>query len=137
MRTKKITEEERRKAFDSTRKPEAIEKQKLDVRYHVEDFDVSDIDPATLLLEGVAPLRGYIDDVSGPVDPGADVSECNEDTTDGYMDLALKFKSQEIVAALGPVSDGDVIVLTITGTTYAGEVIEGQDCVAIIQKEQN
>lgn len=100
-----------------------------------EDFDVNNIDPATVLLEGVAPLRWYLEDVSGPMDPGADVCECNEDSADGYMDLTLKFKSQEIVAALGPVSDGDVIVLTITGTTYAGEVIEGQDCVAIIHKE--
>lgn len=42
MRTNKITEEERQKAFTSKRKPEVIEKQKLDVLYHVEDFDTND-----------------------------------------------------------------------------------------------
>ncbi len=42
MRTNKITEEERKKAFTSLRKPEVIEKQKLDVLYHVEDFDTND-----------------------------------------------------------------------------------------------
>jgi Fe-S oxidoreductase len=39
MRTKPLTPEEREKAFVSLRKPDVIEKQKLPVRYHVEDFD--------------------------------------------------------------------------------------------------
>jgi len=42
MRTRLITPEEREKAFVSARKPDVVEKQKLDVRYHVEDFDVHD-----------------------------------------------------------------------------------------------
>jgi len=42
MRTTEITQEERNKAFSSVRKPEITEKQKLDVRYHIEDFDVND-----------------------------------------------------------------------------------------------
>ena len=42
METKIITEEEKLKAFKSIRKPEVNERQKLNVRYHVEDFDVND-----------------------------------------------------------------------------------------------
>ena len=42
MRTTVITDEERTKAFKSLRKPDVIEKQKLNVRYHIEDFDVND-----------------------------------------------------------------------------------------------
>ena len=42
MKTTEISHEERKRAFTSTRKPETIEKQKLDVRYHIEDFDVND-----------------------------------------------------------------------------------------------
>ncbi|MCW8803279.1 MAG: (Fe-S)-binding protein [Ignavibacteriaceae bacterium] len=42
MRTTVITDEEKTKAFKSLRKPEAVEKQKLNVRYHIEDFDVND-----------------------------------------------------------------------------------------------
>ena len=42
MRTNQITDEERLKAFKSVKKPEVIDKQKLGVRYHVEDFDVND-----------------------------------------------------------------------------------------------
>ncbi len=42
MRTSRITSDERLKAFVSQRKPEVNEKQKLDVRFHVEDIDVND-----------------------------------------------------------------------------------------------
>ena len=42
MKTSVITEEEKEKAFKSLRKPEAIDRQKLNVRYHIEDFDVND-----------------------------------------------------------------------------------------------
>ena len=37
-----LTAEERDKAFAPTKKPEVVRKQRLPVRYHVEDFDVSD-----------------------------------------------------------------------------------------------
>ncbi|MFZ0454399.1 MAG: (Fe-S)-binding protein [Ignavibacteriaceae bacterium] len=42
MKIKKISDEERKKAFKSAKKPEVIERQRLNVRYHVEDFDVND-----------------------------------------------------------------------------------------------
>ena len=42
MRTSIITDEERKKAFESIKKPEVIEKQKLNVRYHIKDFDIHD-----------------------------------------------------------------------------------------------
>ncbi len=42
MRTNQISDEERIKAFKSVKKPDIIEKQKLNVRYHVEDFDVNE-----------------------------------------------------------------------------------------------
>ncbi len=42
MKTTQINSEERIKAFKSVKKPEVIEKQKLNVRYHVEEYDVND-----------------------------------------------------------------------------------------------
>ncbi len=42
MKTKRINQKEREKAFTSQRKPDVIEKQKLNVRYHIEDFNVND-----------------------------------------------------------------------------------------------
>ena len=35
-----INPEERKKAFHSAKKPDVIRKQRLPVRYHVEDFEV-------------------------------------------------------------------------------------------------
>ncbi len=42
MRTTVISEEERQKAFANVKKAEVIQRQRLDVRYHVEDHDVED-----------------------------------------------------------------------------------------------
>lgn len=99
-----------------------------------EDFDATAVDPATVLLEGVAPLRWNFEDVSTPVDPEADPCECTTEGADGYIDMTLKFDKQSIVEKLGSVSDRDTVVLTLTGTTYDGMPIEGKDCVVIIHK---
>jgi len=42
MRTKPINQEEREKAFKQPKKQEVLDRQKLDVRYHVEDYDIED-----------------------------------------------------------------------------------------------
>ncbi|MEW5923218.1 MAG: (Fe-S)-binding protein [Candidatus Zixiibacteriota bacterium] len=42
MKTSRISSEERARAFKSARKQEVNERQKLNVRYHVEDFDIND-----------------------------------------------------------------------------------------------
>ena len=99
-----------------------------------EDFDVFNIDPASIRLEGVAPVRSSYEDVAAPVSNGADDCDCTTEGPDGYLDLVLKFDAHEIVAALGGVYDGDVYLLILTGETIAGTPIEGTDCVVIIAK---
>jgi hypothetical protein len=100
-------------------------------------FDVYDVDPVSILLEGVSPLRWSYEDVAAPVGPSGDVCDCTDQGPDGFMDLTLKFKTQEIVAALGSVTDGEIKVLTLTGMTQDSTVIEGQDCVVIIDKDHD
>jgi len=95
------------------------------------DFDVSEIDPTTLMLEGVPALRWSMEDVGTPVSPDANECECNELGGDGFIDLTLKFDKEAIVDALGEVYDGDEIALTITGQLYDGTEIEGMDCAVI------
>ena len=95
-----------------------------------EDFDVSQIDPATVRLEGVAPLRWALEDVGTASDPLAG--------PDGIMDLSLKFDRQEIVSELGAVNDGDNVALNLTGNLkveFGGTPISGQDVVLIIKKK--
>jgi hypothetical protein len=108
-----------------------------------EDFDVTQVDPVSLHLEhltGVAPVTWALEDVATPYEPylgKADAYECTEAGPDGYLDLTLKFDAQEVVAALGELSDGDVMVLHIGGTlkeAYGGTAIVGEDVVWIIKK---
>lgn len=102
-----------------------------------EDFDVATIDPASIRLVGVAPLRSNVEDVGTPFEPFVgkeDIYDCNIEGPDGYMDLTLKFITQEIVAALGSVDDGDVVIFQLTGELYDGTLIEGEDVVVILKK---
>ena len=96
-------------------------------------LDINDIDYDSILLEGIAPLRGSYEDVASPV---ADNTECACTTNgaDGYMDLTLKFKTQEIVAALGEVVDDELWMLHLTGNLKDGTPIEGTDCILIKKK---
>jgi hypothetical protein len=99
------------------------------------DFDVTEVDVATVLLESAAPIHTGIDDVSGPVE-GQDVCDCETQWKgpDGFDDLTLKFDTQEIAASLGEVNDGDLIALTLTGELTRGRPIEGMSCVLIREK---
>lgn len=103
-----------------------------------EDFDASIIDPATVTLEGVPALRWSMMDVGTPYalpdDPGA--YDCHEAGADGYMDLTLKFDTQEVVETLATKNDGDVLTLTINGQTFEGVHYEGKDVVVILNKKK-
>ena len=46
----------------------------------------------------------------------------------------MKFDAEEILEAVGPVNDGDRIVLTLTGELTDGTRIEGKDCIVILKK---
>ena len=92
--------------------------------------DVNQVDPASVMLEGVAPLRWSYEDVATPT---YDTNECvcTTEGPDGYTDLVFKFDTQEIVTAIGDVNDGDVIPLTLTGALLDKRELSGKDCVVI------
>jgi hypothetical protein len=102
-------------------------------------FDVTQIDPATVQLAGVAPLRWDYEDVATPYSPFAGKQDCDLDCTsmgpDGYMDATLKFKTQEVIAALGTaVLDGACVVAELTGNlreSAGGTEIVGEDVIRI------
>jgi hypothetical protein len=95
-----------------------------------EDFDVSLVDGVSIQLVGVSAIRSGYEDVGAPV---ADGNECgwSEAGPDGFVDLTVKFETQEIVQALGDVNDGDVLPLMLTGVLEDGTPIEGTDCIVI------
>ena len=107
-----------------------------------EDFDVTTIDPETILLnrscevcEGVSPLRWSYEDVATPFE--GELCDCHELGGDGILDLTLKFDTQELVEELDlcPL-DGETIPLTITGSLKeedGGTPIEGEDCIWVLK----
>jgi len=114
-----------------------------------EDFDVTLIDRGTLSLEwvgpirtsvevaGVTPTRTSTEDVATPfIGEITSCESCTELGPDGYMDLTLKFSTQEIVQAIGVdnVNDGECLVLTLTGKLSDDTPIIGQDVLRILKK---
>lgn len=93
-----------------------------------DNMDVSAIKTDSLLLNGVAPVRTVIDDAAALTEEGA----CETDFADGYNDLVMKFDRQAIVAAIGDVEDGEVVTLTLTGSSFGDEAIEADDIITII-----
>ena len=104
-----------------------------------EDFDVTTIDSETIRLskEGVegevAPLRWSHEDVATPFE--GELCDCHDLNGDGYLDLTLKFKAQEVVNTLElDVNVDETIPLTLKGNLVAEEdgiPIQGQDCVRV------
>jgi len=96
-----------------------------------DEFDVKDIDPKTVRLNGIEPLRWSYQDVATPY-TGTD-NCCWEMGGDGYRDLVLHFDSQALAGTLsGYTVKGDPIDVTITGSTWCGASIEGTDCVWVV-----
>jgi len=108
------------------------------------DFDVTTIDPTTVRLAlaagggepCVSPLRWSIEDVATPFE--GELCDCHELNGDGYLDLTLKFDTQELVLTLGlDVYAGETIPLILIGNLIGengeGMPIRGSDCIRILQ----
>jgi hypothetical protein len=101
-----------------------------------ETFDVYDIVPTSVRLCGVSFLTGGLEDVIGPVVPTGDPCACKADSADGFVDVDLRFSTQELVAALEmqlgrELVDKEVLVLNLTAVTRDGVALEGSDCVIV------
>jgi hypothetical protein len=60
--------------------------------------------------------------------------ECTTGAPDGIPDLLLKFSSEEVLAALGTVSDGEIRNLALVGTLLDGTRVTWTDCVQFRSK---
>lgn len=97
-------------------------------------FDVAQIDPASVALEGVPPLRWSMEDVSTPY-PSIPLEpyDCTEAGPDGFLDLSLKFAYPEVMAAIGDVQAGDVLALSLTADLLDGSSVAGVDVMLVVQ----
>ena len=89
------------------------------------DFDVKKVDPDSVLLEGVEPLRFNYEYVAA-------ASVCQV-ASDGFVDLTLKFDSSAIGAVLGSAQPGDERTLKLTGQLLDGTQIRGTDVVVVVR----
>jgi hypothetical protein len=103
------------------------------------DFDVLDIDLDSIVLTradgvggAVMPIRSSYEDVGAPFDGMP--CECAEYGPDGFDDLTLKFKTQEIVSELelGMLPGGAYVELMVSGFLLDGTPFEGTDCIKLV-----
>jgi hypothetical protein len=76
-----------------------------------------------------------LEDVATPF--GGELCDCHELEGDGILDLSLKFKTAELVPALGleTLPSGDLPELLVRGALleeFGGTAIEGSDCVRLV-----
>jgi hypothetical protein len=92
------------------------------------DFDVLDIDIATLSLEGVAPQHVAFED-AGSAASTASWCGCSTNGQDGITDIILQFDTQDVIDALGGTIDAGTHALKLNGSLLDGTPIEGVDCI--------
>lgn len=102
------------------------------------DFDVRTIDPSTVTLKGVSPLRWSLEDVASPYEPFSgktDIYQCNTSGPDGNLDMVFKFDTEEIAGAIGDAtaSAGQALLLKLEGKLQDRAEIKGEDSVVIIR----
>ena len=80
-----------------------------------QDLEVGQIDPASLQLAGISPIRCKVSDVQG----------------DGTPDLVLHFRDQDVARVLGGATDGEIVGLELTGVLRDGTLLKGADSVKV------
>ncbi len=100
-----------------------------------DSFDVTQVDPASVRLAGVAPIRWAYEDVTTPYQPLTGKTGCRDCTTDGpdgILDMTFKFKSKDISNLMSGFEDRSCVLLDLTGNLlpeYGGTPIYGEDVV--------
>ena len=103
-----------------------------------EEFDVATIDPATVNIGGVYPLRWSLEDVATPYDGEIDdppfKMNCTTEGPDGYMDLVFHFNTPAVAALFEDNEKKDVIIIQVDGQLVDdGLEIMGEDVMNIVK----
>jgi hypothetical protein len=83
------------------------------------EVNVGQIDRASLKLAGISPVRYSVSDLQN----------------DGYPDLVLHFRDQDVAGVLAGVADGEVVGLELTGVLLNGTAIKGTDSITVQAKK--
>ncbi|MCH8151464.1 MAG: FG-GAP repeat protein [Planctomycetes bacterium] len=108
-------------------------------------FDPTEVDLSTVLLSradgvggSVAPNEGppgphsEFEDVASPFD--GQPCDCHELEGDGFTDLSMKFKTDDVVAdlQLNDLPAGDLVELILSGDLLDGTPFSGRDCIRLV-----
>jgi hypothetical protein len=97
-----------------------------------ESMNVSNIEPLTVTLNGVLDNTNFfVIETKNVVAPFVYTRGCPKRTKHGFPDLLVAFNVDELIASLGTVHNGEVKVLTVSGTFKNGTMFEGQDRIKI------
>jgi hypothetical protein len=112
------------------------------------DFDVSMIDPATLVITRADGVGGAVAPIMGPPGPKVTIGDvatpyegelcgCHEMEGDGIDDLKMKFPTEETVDGLElyDITD-EYTVLVVRGNLYDGTPFIAADCVRFVPPNQ-
>jgi hypothetical protein len=98
---------------------------------------VADIDPASLRLAGVEPIRWSFEDVATPylpfVNKPVNKMSCNLTGKDGNLDLTVKFDATRFLTILSGYKINNLVTLKLTGKLKNGTPIRGEDVILIVK----
>jgi len=106
-------------------------------------LDATEIDPMAVTLAGVPPVRYAWFDAGSPcacmaggglADEDEDDDDC-EVVKDGITDFGMLFYTHQLAAALGEVSDGDVVEMVLDAELLDGTELSGVDYITVIKKK--
>lgn len=95
------------------------------------ELDVAEIDPASVRLAGVTPRRTSLADVAAPFE--GNPNDCTPTGPDGWLDLVFQVESPALLAAIeaamGPLSDGQVVLLPLEASLFDGTPVVGEGAI--------
>ena len=102
-------------------------------------FDVSQIDPSTVKINGVSAIQLLVQDVASPyAGTITDCNSCSSAGLDGILDLKFEVNIATLVATLGTVSNNQCIDVQLSGNLlpqFGGTSITGFDKIKILKKK--
>ena len=112
-----------------------------------EELDVMDIDVATVQLARADGIGGSVAPHEGPLGPHSvyedvatpfegEACDCHEEGPDGYLDLSMKFKTDDVVAGLllNGLDPGALVELVVTGDLLDGTPFAATDCIRLVPR---
>ena len=94
-----------------------------------EHFDVGEVESTSLYLQDAVPIRVQYQDISQPGD-GVDCP-CSSQGRDGYEDIVLLFRIQDLFADVNALPANQTQQLTLTGKFKSGSQFEATNCVVV------